>query len=207
MRGSFGRAKDMIEFDMGNLQAPWLLGGIAGSLVIVLAAVLFVHLRKTREKRRLQKLLQENVQDVISEVVIPDGLDGFLFADYLILHHNQVLVMNVKQKHGYVFGGEKIHEWTCVKNHVTEKFNNPLESVNMFAQAITHNLKFPDVRGYVLFDSQSDFAKGVPPGVLQLDTFELMLEQSAVEETSEAVQEFWQQLKALTQDAKANAEH
>ncbi|MDX8387318.1 MAG: nuclease-related domain-containing protein [Ghiorsea sp.] len=197
----------MLEIGGVSLQTSWLVSGAAGLLVITLGIVLLLYLRKTRDKRYFEKLLKTHATEVLRDVVIADGVDGYVFVDYLILLHNQVLVMNEKHKPGYVFGGEKIHEWTCVENHVTRKFNNPLERVNMFVQSILHVLKFTDIRGYVFFDQQSNFAKGVPSGVLQLDTFESMLEETTEEDTTEAVNDLWQQLKRLTQDAKVQAAH
>ena len=185
--------------------AEWFLAsGIVVLLLALVAGVLAVmFFLRTNDERRLQIFLNEYAQSFLSHVVLPDGLGDYIFADYLLLHEDTIVVLNVMHKRGYVFGGKNIDEWTCVENHTTEKFKNPLPNLNMFAHAIQHELGFSHVETYLLFDSQSDFAKGVPEGVLQLNSLQDMLEKGAEKkDASEETLKAWQQLKSLSDDTK-----
>jgi len=175
-------------------------------VVCVIGVLFFLYFRSSNDERKLQVLLKGHTQDYLSDVVIPDGLDGFLFADYLLQHHDTIIVINVMHKPGYVFGGEKIDEWTCVENNVTKKFKNPLANAKMFAHAITHALGYANVSSYVLFDSQSNFAKGIPEGVLQLDSFQAMLDRDATKTAGDEVKNVWSELVTLTHESRSQAE-
>lgn len=47
--------------------------------------------------------------------------------------------------------------------------------------------------------------KGVPQGVLQMDTFEAVLNEAAALEISKSVQAIWDELMTLTKDAQTQA--
>jgi len=184
-------------------QLPWLIAGLFALLVLLIAVPVFSYLRKTREKRTKEKLMKTHTQAVAHDVVVSDGLDGFLFVDYVMQVGSKIYVINELSKAGYVFGGEKI-----VENNKTAKFNNPLSYVKMVAQSLNHEMNTDIFEAYVLFGQSSDFAKGVPEGVLQLDSLASLL--SAHQSSPEGLQVaslVWGKLMVYTKMAKAASAH
>jgi len=191
----------MINDLMLYVGETWFIALLASMGAIVLLAPLFIYLRKTRDVRRMKRAIKKYSQASEKKAVLSDGIDGYIFVDYLILMRDRILAMKVMKKQGYVFGGENINEWTCVENNKTEKFKNPLEEVKFFAEQIKHDFGYDAVEAYVLFDGKSIFPKGVPLGVLQIETFGEKLgmlnetcDSEAVSEVNKQHQEVWLQL-------------
>ncbi len=184
------------------LFTPWGAVAIASLLLLLLVVPVSVYLRREAAAKRVQWLLEKHVSDMIMEAVIPDGIDGYVFADYLLRIGNSIVVLNVEPRKGYVFGAPNIDEWTCVENNRTSKFSNPLKRAKLFAQQCSHVSGFDDVRGYVLFGRESEFPKGLPEGVVEMVRFEELLESfSGSDHCSEAVNQAWSKLQAMSQES------
>jgi len=181
---------------------PWGMVAIASLLLLLLVIPVSVYLRRAAPARRVQLLLEKYTSDMIKEAVIPDGIDGFIFADYLLRIGSNIVILNVESRKGYIFGAANIDEWTCVENKRTGKFNNPLKRATLFAQQCMHIGGLDDVRAHVLFGSESDFPKGVPEGVVEMPQFEEMLESlSSGDDDHEALEEAWAKLKTMCQES------
>lgn len=182
-----------------QLQSPAGIAVTVAALLVVLIAVLVViNRRKTADMRLLKKTITKHSEAVERDAVISDGLDGFLFVDYLLLLRGKIVAMKVLSKRGYIFGDEKIDEWTCVENNRTEKFSNPLADVRLCAQQLRHALEFDAVEPSVLFGRQSEFPKGVPEGVLRLAHLDEKLDAlKGSEDTDEVARQAWAQLIAM----------
>ena len=181
---------------------PWGMVAIASLLLLLLVVPVSVYLRRAAAARRVQLLLEKHASDMICEAVIPDGIDGYLFADYLLRIGTHILVLNVESRRGYIFGTANIDEWTCVENRRTGKFNNPLKRAILFAQQCKHIGGLDDVRAHVLFGSESEFPKGVPEGVVEMLQFEdLLASFSRGDDDLEMVNEAWFKLKAMSQES------
>lgn len=146
-------------------QTQWL--SMAGA-VLVLIACFFVYKYIKSDAWLFKKALKHHAVESIKDAVLFDGVDSYLFADDVLLLQGKILILKRDESEGYIFGASNIHEWTCVKNHVTGKFNNPLEKVGHLVTQVTQECGFDGVYGYVLFGSQATFPKGVPDGVLQI---------------------------------------
>lgn len=181
----------------------WGMIAVASLLLVLLVVPVSVFLRRAAKARRVQTLLEKYASDIIREPVIPDGIDGYIFADYLLRFGNCIITLNIESRKGYVFGAPNIDEWTSVVNNRTSKFSNPLKRATLFAQQCCHISGFENVRAHVLFGSDSEFPKGVPEGVVEMTQFEEMLESlKESEETLEAV-EAWSELKAMDQESRS----
>lgn len=145
--------------------AQWL--SIAG-VVLVIAVFVLIYKHIKSDVWLFKKALKQHAIESIKDAVLFDGVDSYLFADYVLLLQGKILIVKRDESQGYIFGASNIHEWTCVKNHVTGKFHNPLEKVGHFVTQVKQECGFEGVLGCVLFGSQAEFPKGVPDGVLQM---------------------------------------
>lgn len=185
------------------LKTPWGVAA-AASLLLLLALTIFFLIRRNRsDARRIKQIISGKADAIIKDAVIPDGIDGYLFADYLMLLRDAIVVMKVESRKGYLFGGENLDEWSCVENRRTQKFRNPLVEVGLFAQQAKHICDFDDVQACVLFGSNSEFPKGVPQGVLQMARFEEQLQALCGNgNRHEAAQQAWARLSAMNDEGR-----
>jgi hypothetical protein len=188
------------------LFSPWGIVAVVSLLALLLVVPVSIYLRRAADARRVQMLVEKYSSSMIKDAVIPDGIDGFAFADYLMRIGNSVHVLNVESKKGYIFGAPNIDEWTCIENKRTEKFMNPLKRATLFAQQCKHIGECDNVGVHVLFGRESKFPKGVPEGVIRMAEFEssLAVLQNAAQDqgSDQGDDQVWMKLVATTQSAK-----
>ena len=177
--------------------AQWLsMGGVT------LLIAVYKHIKS--DARLLKKALKQHVIGIMKDAVLFDGVDSYLFADYVLLLQGKILIIKRDESQGYIFGAGNIHEWTCVKNHVTGKFNNPLERVGHFVTQVKQECGFEGVQGCVLFGSQAEFPKGVPDGVLQINVLHEDMEKRTADKSQHpAAKEAWDKLMQLVERDKS----
>lgn len=184
----------------------WSVITVTVAVILVLGGTVVwsLRIRKGAEKRLLRRIIDRHAEAVEVEATISDGLDGYLFADYLLLLPGRIMVMRVMSQQGYIFGAEQIDEWTCVKNNRTGKFRNPLSEVQLYANQIRRALKFDVIEPCVLFGRQSEFPKGLPDGVLLLNGLDdALAARHGSEATHEMARNAWDKLIALVHDDRA----
>ena len=194
---------------MDMLLTPWGMIAVASLLLLLLVVAVSVYLRREANARRVQTLLEQHASEMIREAVIPDGIDGYIFADYLLCIGGSIVTLNIETRKGYIFGAPNIDEWTCVENNRTSKFSNPLKRATLFAQQCSHINGFDAIQGHVLFGSESEFPKGVPEGVMQMSEIADVLKSLAEGSESLEAKEAWAKLKAMDQESRhqINAAH
>lgn len=188
---------------IGEWQAEW--GAAVIGLVVLLLLVLAVLLYRFRQNdaKRIEQAINRHAEALVRDAVIPDGIDGYLFADYLLRLPGTILILNIESRKGYIFGADNIEEWTCVDNHRTEKFRNPLQKVIMFARQVGHFCNFDGIGQCVVFGSSSEFPKGIPDGVVTLSRLEETLESMKNESGNrDDLERAWTQLTALTDEGR-----
>jgi hypothetical protein len=178
----------------------WALGGVfALMMVLVLMYVWIRHLSRTKHARGARRQIKHAAVDMIKDVILPDGVNDNVFISYLALSNKGILVVNVQNYPGILFGGEKIDLWTQVYNHKSYKFDNPIRYHDMCVQAVKLLAPEVPVIGRVLFTDAGDFPKGIPDGVSLTRTFaEDISTISVVETIPEEWQSAWFNLKQST---------
>src|SRR5688572_8380588 len=81
---------------------------------IVILLVWWVLAERRREERRIRRTVCRQGADVLAALEIPDGLDGRMCIDYLVLTAEAIRVIVVKRYEGLIYAGEKLAEWTQV---------------------------------------------------------------------------------------------
>jgi hypothetical protein len=142
-----------------------------------------------RIRRHIKKLGNET----LSNVRLPDGVDGDIYIDHLVLSGDKIIVVDVKRYDGLIYGSETLDTWMQVVNRRNFQFVNPLHQMrnNVIAvQAIVPDL---NVEGAVLFVGRSYFPKRIPAGVLRLQDIPA---HSKKAEVSGRAMRNWRQLQA-----------
>lgn len=131
----------------------------------ILLLIVLVFLRKTAQKRLLGRVLKALGNDYLSNVILPDGLDGFIQIDYCVRAKNCLLLLNIRDIPGLLFGGDSVDQWTQMYNQQSYKFENPLYYSQLCAQAVREIVPDVPVKGRVVFTDAGSFPKGKPDDV------------------------------------------
>lgn len=177
---------------------PW-----AGGALLLLLVALAWH-RYTRRGTRLDQVLAEIGFDRLRNLVLPNGDDGEILIDHLLLTPQGLLVLEIKNVQGTVFGSDKMQDWTVIAADRRFTFPNPQPALYDRIAAVSEIVRQVPVAGRVLFLDGAEFPKGVPGMVATLD--ELATEfgehsRKAAEVKVEAFKSQWEMLKKRTATA------
>lgn len=152
---------DILQFDAN----PWLL-----PILIVLALLLVWLLYRLIRGRKcdLETVLADISYERIDGLVIPSADEGEILLDYLLLTSQGLLILEVKDVQGIVFGGDKMQDWTVIGDDRRYTFPNPQPALYDRIAAVRQIVRQVPVAGRILFLDGADFTKGVPGLVCSL---------------------------------------
>jgi Nuclease-related domain len=173
----------------------------AALVLLLLAALLGIRWYRERARRRsLLARLQRISQDVVHQVLIPDGMGGHFHIDHLLLTPRAILVLDVRRVNGVIFGGDQMSDWTVMARDRRFTFDNPQPALYDRVAAVKAIAGDAPVEGRLLFSSDGKFAKGSPKWVVTLTGLEAefpMLERNAAANSvSSVMRDAWARVKA-----------
>ena len=142
---------------------PWALGVVA--LLLLWLLVRFLQGRRSR----LNSVLNDIAFDRIHNLVIPNGDDGEILIDHLLLTSQGLLVLEIKDVEGVVFGSDKMQDWTVISDERRYTFSNPQHGLYDRIAAVREIVRQVPVAGRILFLDGAEFTKGTPGLVTTLD--------------------------------------
>ena len=160
----------MISLD---IDPEWIAVGVAA--LLVLAAGYFglrAYQRRARRKA-LIKRLERIAFEAAHQVLVPDGMGGFIHVDHLLLTPRGVLVLDTRRVAGLIFGGDQMSEWTVMGRGRRYTFDNPQPALYDRIAAVKALVENVPVEGRLLFSNAGKFTKGFPKWVLMLDGIEV----------------------------------
>ena len=146
-------------------QPQWLIP-LAG--VVLLLIVWFIYRSRGRGDR-MRQVLDEISYDRINGLLIPNGDEGEIQIDHLLLTSQGLLVLDIKDASGAVFGSDKMQDWTVISENRRYTFSNPQPALYDRVAAVRHIVRQVPVEGRVLFLDGAEFTKGTPSMVCGLD--------------------------------------
>ena len=154
---------------MSELFAGGQFQWFAFLLPVVLLLLLWLWYRSKRGGGRLQKVLSEISHDRIDGLLIPNGDDGEIQIDHLLLTSQGLLIVDIKDVVGTVFGSDKMQEWTVISEDRRFTFSNPQPALYDRIAAVRHIVRQVPVAGRIVFLDGAEFTKGVPDLVAGID--------------------------------------
>jgi hypothetical protein len=152
---------------MTNLEEmPWLLP-LLGVGVLLLAW--FIWRRYFAGGNALDRALADISYERIEKLVIPNADEGEIQVDRLLLTSKGLLILEIKDVQGIVFGGDKMSDWTVIAADRRYTFRNPQPALYDRIAAVRQIVRQVPVDGRVLFLDGAEFTKGVPSLVCDLD--------------------------------------
>lgn len=174
----------------------WLLwtasSGVAVLLLIVLGVMLW--LRVTAIRRDVAHTLRIIGDRLVRDVVLPDGIGGFVPVDAILLRGRQLYVLDIRDVEGAIFCSEKMDVWTAMGRRRRYQFNNPIRPMHDRLAAVKLVAPGLDPVSRILFTSRGHFPKGRPDGVQLLEEFAqplLRAKPKAPVELASDVQALW----------------
>ncbi len=116
----------------------------------------------------LENVLGDISFDRIEGLVIPSADEGEILIDYLLLTSQGLLILEVKDIKGTIFGGDKLQEWSVISDERRFTFPNPKPALLDRIAAVRQIVREVPVAGRILFLDGAEFTKGVPELVTSL---------------------------------------
>jgi len=109
--------------------------------------------------------------DHMRDVLVPDGQGSALHVDFLLLTARGIIVIDLRDIAGNIFGGDQMSAWTVMHRSQRFTFSNPqtalydrVAAVRALAQS-----ELP-VEGRIVFTAPGRFPKGLPRHTLTLES-------------------------------------
>lgn len=165
-----------------ELLPPAVLFPLLG--IVVLGALWLLYRYFYKPPRTLKSVINDIAYERLSNLVIPKADEGEILIDHLLLTAGGLLVLDLKDVQGIVFGSDKMQDWTVIGKERRYTFTNPQPALYDRIAAVRQIVRDVPVNGRVLFLDGADFTKGVPDLVCDLD--DLLDEFSDTDETGAA---------------------
>ncbi len=149
-----------------NVEAnPWLVPLLA---VLALLVVWLLYRRLRSRGSGLEQVLDDIAFERIEELVIPSADEGEIQVDHLLLTSQGLLILEIKDVQGIVFGSDKMQDWTVISDERRYTFPNPQPALYDRIAAVRQVVRQVPVAGRILFLDGAEFTKGVPGLVCDL---------------------------------------
>lgn len=177
--------------------SQWIpLAATAAALTCLAAGGIWLALRR-RAARNVANRLRQAGDDLLAGVLLPNADAGQIHVEYAVLTRREVVVVDVRDIAGHVFGSEGMQDWTVLERNRRFTFPNPLPALYDRVAAVRRLVPEVPVRGVVAFSPRAQFSKGFPPHVVMLEVLlqELTAAKSATDgPPQDVMRAAWSQL-------------
>ncbi|MEL7297940.1 MAG: nuclease-related domain-containing protein [Pseudomonadota bacterium] len=132
------------------------------ALALLLTVVLVVRWWRGRRVSTIAKSIAAVSIDQLSDVVLPKADDGEIHIAHVLLTERGILVVDVRDISGIVFGSDKMRDWTIMQDGRRFTIPNPQEALLDRIAAVKLAVGKGAVDGCVIFSDAADFSKGRP---------------------------------------------
>jgi hypothetical protein len=126
--------------------------------------------RARRARKALVATITAVGADHVADVLVPDGMGGSFHVDFLLLTLRGVVVLDLRDVSGNVFGGDQMNEWTVMDGAQRYTFVNPQSALYDRVAAVKALAADLPVEGRILFTRRAKFPKGLPKWTLMVDS-------------------------------------
>lgn len=152
------------------IEIPAWAWPVAAIVVVVgLIAWAVIAYRAWRTRKAIEASIASIAYEMLKNVLVPNGNGGHIHIHYLLLTQRGLLVVDLLDHPGAVFGGDQMIEWTVIGKKRRFTFANPQHALYDRMAAVRQLTGEVPVDGRVLFTLRSDFPKGKPRYVVRID--------------------------------------
>jgi hypothetical protein len=147
----------------------WAYPAAAVLAVIALAVWGYLLFRAYRVRKEIEATISSVAYEMLKNVLIPNGNGGHIHLHYVLLTQRGLLVVDLLDLPGAIFGGDQMIEWTVIGKKRRFTFANPQHTLYDRMAAMRLLTGDVPVEGRVVFTMRSQFPKGKPRNVLRID--------------------------------------
>lgn len=147
----------------------WAYPAAAAAALIALIVWGYLQFKALRARRAIDAAIASIAYEMLKNVLLPNGNGGQIHINYLLLTQRGVLVVDLLDLPGAVFGGEQMLEWAAIGKKRRYAFANPQHALYDRMAAVKQLIGDVPVEGRVIFTLRSDFPKGKPRHVVRID--------------------------------------
>ena len=162
-----------VDNPFGQLDTPQnrlILTAVALVVIAALAFYLVRALRRMSERKRLHQGIVSVGSQYLHNILVPDGMGAVMHVDYLLLTSRGVVIIDLRDVRGNIFGGDQMTEWTIMNGASRATFQNPQHALYDRVAAVRALAGDLPVEGRVLFTRRGKFPKGLPRWTLMIDS-------------------------------------
>lgn len=151
-----------------------------------------------RARRALRAAVTGGAADHLANALVPDGMGGGFHVDFLLLTMRGVVVIDLRDVRGNIFGGDQMAEWTVMDGARRFTFTNPQSALYDRIAAVKAVAGEVPVEGRIVFTRRGKFPKGLPKWTLMVDALRAEfppIEYQSHAEAAAPLREGWQRLK------------
>ena len=142
--------------------------------------------------------------DHLADVLVPDGMGGFFHVDFVLLTPRAILVIDLRDVGGNIFGGDQMTEWTVMDGAQRFTFTNPQGALYDRIAAVKAIAGEVPVEGRIVFTRRGKFPKGLPKWTLMVDSLKSEFPSVDRAEFASHHQEGWQRLREAVSPSAMN---
>jgi hypothetical protein len=154
--------------------------------------------RHYRARKALRVAVTGGAAEFLTDMLVPDGMGGGFHVDYLLLTMRGVVVIDLRDVKGNIFGGDQMAEWTVMDGSRRHTFTNPQSALYDRIAAVKAVAGDVPVEGRIVFTRRGKFPKGLPKWTLMLDALKAefaIADFDVPAESAASHREGWQRLK------------
>jgi hypothetical protein len=126
--------------------------------------------RQYRMRVALRAAVTAAGSDHLVDMLVPDGMGGGFHVDFLLLTTRGILVIDLRDVQGNIFGGDQMAEWTVMDGPRRFTFTNPQSALYDRIAAVRGVAGEVPVEGRIVFTRRGKFPKGLPKYTLMVDS-------------------------------------
>jgi hypothetical protein len=174
------------------------VGVLAVALLLTIGGRIWM-LRR-RDARRVARVTA-GAADFLRNVLIPDGNGGDFHLDFLLLTSRGVVVIDMRDITGNVFGGDQMTDWTLMDGPRRSTFANPQSGLYdriASVKGVAQDQETP-VEGRIVFTRRAKFPKGLPRYTVMLESMSAEFPKLGAAELEIAVSKYrpgWARIKS-----------
>lgn len=147
----------------------WAIPVAVAAAVVALCVWVYWLIRQYQYRKTIDAAIANVAYEMLKNVLIPNGNGGQIHVHYLLLTQRGLLVADLLDRPGAIFGGDQMLEWTAIGKKQRYTFPNPQHALYDRMAAVKLLTGEVPVEGRLLFTLRSDFPKGKPRNVLRID--------------------------------------
>ncbi len=125
--------------------------------------------RRYRARKALHTAVIAGTMEHLVDALVPDGMGGGFHVDYVLLTQRGMVVIDLRDVRGNIFGGDQMADWTVMDGPRRFTFTNPQGGLYDRIAAVKGVAGEVPVEGRIVFTRRGRFPKGLPKWTLMLD--------------------------------------